>query len=145
MSVPKLIPYRAEHLLAFETRDVVTKEEIEWSVKKERWGPAFTAVDGDRILGSAGLILMWPGVGTPWMNLSEDIFKYRLWLHRTVKHFLSDYKRIYNLHRLEAVIIAGDKRNMDWIEALGFKPEPGTAHSYTTDKEDAVRYEWVRD
>ena len=67
---PILIPFAAEHLLAFVNRDSVTREDWRLAVEKERRGPAYTGIVGEIILGSAGIILMWPGVGAAWMVLS---------------------------------------------------------------------------
>lgn len=144
MTEPRLIPFQAEHLLAFQNRDTSVREELILGIKKERGGPAFTAVAGEFILGCGGVLLVWPGVGSAWMNLSEAVFLYRIWLTRTVKRALEDIMRAHNLHRLEAAVLANSERNRKWIESLGFRPEGGVARAYTQDRQDAVRYEMVR-
>lgn len=141
---PRLIPFRAEHLLAFSNRDTPVQEEIALSIKKERGGPAYTGIAGEMILGCAGVVIMWQGVGAVWMSLSDTVGLYKIWFHRICRRALADIMRAYDLHRIEAVVRSDNERNRKWIEALGFKPEGGTAHAYTQDRQDAVRYELVR-
>jgi len=142
--VPRLIPYRAEHLLAFSNRDTAAKEEVMMAVYKERWGPSYTAVMGDEILGCGGCVILWSGVGMLWMVLSESMARYKIWFHRVVSRALEDVIRSYKLHRVEVVIYADNKRNQKWIESLGFRREGGKAVAYTTDKRDVIRYERVK-
>lgn len=144
MTEPRIIPFRAEHLVAFQNRDTPVREELMLAIQKERGGPAYTGVAGEVILGCAGVIILWSGVGAAWMVLSDTAALYRIWLTRTVRRAMADVMRAYGLHRLEALVIADSERNQKWIEALGFRPEGGTAHAYTQDRQDAVRYELVR-
>ena len=141
---PQLIPFRAEHMLALANRDTPVREELMLAIKKEREGPAYTAVLGETVIGCAGVILMWHGMGVVWMTLSETAALYRIWLTRTARRALADIMRAHGLHRLEAVVRADNERNSKWIEAMGFKPEGGIAHAYTEDRQDVIRYELVR-
>lgn len=150
---PKLIPFRAEHLLYFQNRDTPEPEEIRLAIEKERGGPAYTAIvvrpgspqAGETILGCAGVVIVWSGMGSAWMTLSEAAALYRVWMTRTVRRCLADIMRAYDLHRLEAVIRADNERNRRWIEALGFRPEGGIARAYTPDRKDVVRYELIQE
>ena len=144
MNNPQIIPYRAEHLLVFQNRDTQRKEELLLAVNKEKWGPAYTAVAGDEILGCAGIVLLWSGVGTVWANISESMGKYKIWFHRTVSRILDDVIRGYDLHRVESVALADNYRNQNWLMSLGFRPEGGRAIAYTSDKQDMIRFERVK-
>lgn len=145
--MPKLIPFKAEHLMAFVNRDTWTQSDWRGVLEKER-NPSFTAVADDlfqTVIGCAGVIIIWPGVGIAWMNLSKEIESHGIWMTRTVKHILRDITRSFNLHRIEAVVLADNERNTKWIRLLGFTRENGTARKYTQDKMDSVRYELVED
>ncbi len=142
--IPQIIPYRAEHLLVFQNRDTQRKEELLLAVNKEKWGPAYTAVAGDEILGCAGVAILWTGVGAAWVNISESMGAYKIWFHRTVSRMLADVIRGYDLHRVEAVALADNERNQKWFKSLGFRPEGGKAIAYTSDKQDIIRFERVR-
>lgn len=106
-------------------------------------GPAYTAVLGERVIGCAGLVMLWPGVAAAWMVLSEDIGAHRFWLTRIVRRFLGDFTRAFRLHRVEAWALAESVRNQRWLWALGFKPEGGIARQYLSDRRDVIRYERV--
>jgi hypothetical protein len=94
--------------------------------------------------GCAGVVLLWPGVGSCWMIVTEELGTHGLWLTRTVKTFLREMIRVHDLHRLEASSVNGD--NGRWLEALGFTSErDGVAQQFLSDRRNVVRYEWVRD
>jgi len=136
---PRLIPFKAEHLLDFVDRDLVMLCDIELGVARERGGPAFTGMIDDTVLGCAGVTLLWPGVGIAWMVLSKEIDHFGIWMTKMVRAALSDVMRSCNLRRVEAVVLADDARNLRWIRTLGFARENGLARAYTQDKRDVVR------
>lgn len=143
--MPILVPFKAPHLVALQPRDEVGPDGWAQARQKETMGPAFTLLDGDRILGCAGVVIAWPGVGLGWVVLTEEIRPYGLWLTRHVRCILRDIMRAYRLHRVEAAILCGNERNLRWAEAFGFRPEGGIARAYTSDRRDAVRYQLMRD
>jgi len=139
---PRLVPYRAEHLLLFYHRDASNySDNVRFSVDKERQGPAFTAVYEDAVLGCAGVQIAWPGHGVAWSVFSPEILKWPVWLTRTCRNALRDIIRSHNLRRVEMVAIAEDDNAIKWAYALGFVVENGRAHRYTHSGEDVVRFE----
>lgn len=138
---PKLIPFRPEHLVSTINRDSGQRESVSLGSEQAQHGLAFTGVLGDRILGCAGIVMPWPGIGMAWMVLSEDIGGHSVWMTRMVKGFMRDVVRCYNLHRIEAVVLSDNVRNQRWIERLGFSRENGAARQYTPDRKDMIRYE----
>lgn len=108
-------------------------------------GPSFTAVIDDRPIGCAGIVFPWPGVGSTWMVLSDEIGEHGLWMYRTVRKFLDHMITLHNLHRLEGVALADSPRNQSWHEGLGFHVEQqGVARGFLADGRSVVRYEWVK-
>lgn len=145
VAAPTLRPFRASDLDALVNRDgaQIDRQQL---LAQARSGPAFTAeVDGVP-LGCAGVVLLWPGVGSAWMVLTEEMVLHRLWLTRTVRHFLEDMTRVYRLHRIEAVALDDVTRNQGWLELLGFETEKdGRARHYLSDGRSMVRYERIRE
>jgi RimJ/RimL family protein N-acetyltransferase len=125
-------------------RDTAHQEPWTLAIEKQQSGPAMTGILGETMLGCAGIILPWPGMGLAWMVLSEQIGEHGLWMTKMVKRFLDDAIRCYGLHRLEAVVLSDNECNQKWIERLGFTRENGCARAYTQDRRDVIRYEWVR-
>ena len=139
-TTPRLIPFQAQHLLALSFRDGDRRETIRSAVRHETEGPAYTAIGDGMILGCAGVALAWPGVGCAWAVLTDDLMKkFPIWTTRTIRYFINDARRAFNLHRLEMVALS---HNVRWAAALGFVPEQdSTARAFTADRRDAVRLE----
>lgn len=143
--MPRLIPFHVEHLMRLANRDGWHGATAKLAAEQATGGPAFTAVEGNRMLGAAGVLVPWPGVGMAWMVLAADIAPYGLWLTRTVRRVLDDVTRAYRLHRVEALALVESERNQRWLEVLGFGRErDGVAQAYTADRRAMVRYERVR-
>lgn len=131
-------------MLAFANRDTHVIQELRLAEDKQRRGPAFTAVVEESILGCAGIMLMWEGVGVAWCAFGPHIDRYAVWMTKHVRRVLDDTMRSLNLHRMEAVVLADNITNMRWIQMLGFTPEVNSiAKQYTPDKRHVVRYEYV--
>lgn len=140
----RLVPFKAQHMLLFSNRDNVIQDII-LHEQKEHLGPAFTGFTNEgKIVGCAGIMIMWPGVGIAWCAFAEDIREHGLWMTGMVKRVMQDVIRNHNLHRLEAVVLSDNMRNVKWIEALGFtREENSVARKYTQDRKDVYRYEYV--
>lgn len=143
MSKPFVIPFKATHLLSFVNRDTDMLVYMRDATRKELAGPAYTGVYNDKVIGCAGVMLLWPGVGEAWVALDKDIEKHGLWMTRVIKHIFRDIIVGCRLHRVEAVVLADNDRNLKWIRTLGFGRENGTARQYTSDKKDVVRFEFL--
>ena len=144
MTRPLLRPFRAEDLLTFANRDGWHGQTVRLAIEKERGLVAFTAEADGQILGCAGIVSPWPGVGICWMELAEGMARHRLWMTRITRRVLEDTVRAHGLHRLEAVVLADNERNQRWIEAFGFEQEGGKARAYTADRRDVIRFQRVR-
>lgn len=139
--IPRLVPFRAEHLVDLVDRDGLVPSTWEYAVTLERGGPAYTGVVDGKVIGCAGVRVLWPGVGEAWASLSQDAGRYGLWLTKIFRSVLTDIVRTQGLHRVEAQVLGDSERNRAWIEKLGFRREYGTAFRYTTDQRNVTRYE----
>lgn len=143
---PHLRPCQLADLLRCVNRDGVQGADPQMAAHQLTAGPAFSAWEGERLVGCAGVGLLWPGVGHAWMVLPEAINGHGLWLTRAVARILGDIERAYGLHRLEATCLTDSPRNQKWLEVMGFHVEQaGTARKYLIDGRSVLRYERVRD
>lgn len=140
---PIIIPYKAEHLMAFEDRNKWTVNSWQIALGRET-GPAYTGMIGDQILGCAGVMLPWPGMGIAWVTLSPfAAIHYGMWMTRTCRRVLNDIQKSFNLHRLEAVATEDSLMNQRWLELMGFVKENGHATAYLPDQRNVIRYERI--
>lgn len=144
MDNPRLIPFKAEHLLTFTSRDYEYHEPYEDMLEKEKRGPAFTATANGEIIGCAGVIIQWTGMGSAWAVFSPKISTYPIWTTRMVRRALRDIVRSYQLKRIEMAALKNNVRNQNWALFLGFTPERnGVARSFGYNGEDLIRYELI--
>lgn len=143
-TVTRLIPFQAEHLFEFKDRDWDVLPTFEEGRIKQRGGPAFTAVINDKIVGCAGIQIMWPGVGSGWVCFGKEIERHPIWFTKMVRAVVQDTIRVYKLHRIEAQVLVGEKQNHQWARLLGFTLERNAcARKYTQDERSIARYELI--
>ena len=100
------------------------------------------------VLAIAGILPRWPGHGTAWAFISDDITG-REWVDitRATVEYL-DNALATDYHRVEAWAHADPPEWRDiacgWLERLGFKRE-GTARKFTPDGADMIMYARTRD
>lgn len=82
-------------------------------------GLAWTALDGERVIGVGGLLPEWHNRAVAWTMLSGDIGHHFSAVHRATKNFLvrSPYRRI------EAHVDVGFEPGIRWMRMLGFEFE----------------------
>ncbi len=128
----------------FINRDNPVFEGLRFAIGKEQGGPAYTAMIDGKVLGCAGVVIPWPGMGIAWVTFDKSIERYGLWATRTIRRMFNDIIKGLHLYRVEAVVLTDNIRNQRWIEMLGFTKENGTARAYTPDGRDVLRYELIR-
>lgn len=139
----ELRPFHVSDLDACESRD---REQVidGMAIVQQHQGVAFTAVEDGQVIGCAGIVIGWPGVGFAWMCLSDKMNGHGTFLVRTVKNVINDATRALGLHRLEAVCLADSARNQRFLEALGFVRErEARARMFYSDGRDVLRYERI--
>ena len=132
----KLIPFRAEHLMMFIDRDGL-EHTLRAGIEKEK-SPSFTALKGDQILGCAGVIIQWQGMGTALVVFSKEA--------KNIRCILRDIKRSHVLHRIELTVLDAHDAYELWAIKLGFEYESGArqvVRSYTPNKDNVIRMEMV--
>lgn len=117
----RAVPFEPWHLMALQ-RD--TSEAMATQAQfRQKAGVAYTAIDGDMILGCAGIIAE-KGVGGAWALLSEELKAgHKIWFLRTSKMLLDAAVKALKLRRIEALVDPDLKINCQWIEWVGFEFE----------------------
>ena len=115
------VPFEPWHLLALE-RDTSERKALQAQFR-QKCGIAYTAIDGDMILGCAGIIAD-KGVGGAWALVSDEIKQnHKFWFLRTTRMMLIAIVNALDLHRIEALVDPNIKPNCQWIEWIGFEFE----------------------
>jgi|GEM_PF-480816 len=107
-------------------------------------GPAYSAIVEDRVLLCAGIMLMWPGVGTAWAVVSPLIEVYPIAGSAAVMYGLQYLADKHKLHRIQAPVYEKFERGIRWVEFLGFKRE-GLLTAYGRNKENYIMYAYVKE
>ena len=102
-------------------------------------GPCFSGIDGNRVLGCAGLVKQWENRAIAWALLAGDIGTDFIRVHRAVDRFLD----ICGVNRVEAYVDAHFEQGHRWIQMLGFTQE-GYMKQFNPDGGDAVLYARLR-
>lgn len=115
----------------------------EYGRRLAAWGPAYTllAPTGD-LISSAGIGLLWPGVGEGWVIMSDLADHYMFSVHAVVKRIMIHLLRELHLHRLQITVPSGSDRARSWAHRLGFAWE-GDMRGYGPDRATYQRFAMV--
>ena len=125
------------------SRDGHGHNDLRQMYDNERFGPAFTGLCDDYIIGCAGVRLQHQGMGSAWAVLTDKVEQHKMWFTRVVREILWDTIRAFKLHRVECCVLANNYNNIAFVEWLGFTEEGGVARAFTVDKQDVIRFELV--
>ena len=84
---------------------------------------AFTAVDGVDVLGCAGVVTLWPGVGQAWAIFSDRLLAQPTSLTRGTARALDRIAAAQDLRRVQATVRDGHGAGARWLSFLGFELE----------------------
>lgn len=135
----KIVPFRAEHLEALvlqkAQRNMESYLTSDYGLILERAGQAFSAINGSRVIGCAGVEVLWRNRGVAWSLLGQITPVELLSVHRQVSTFLERQ----HLRRIEMMVDARHLPGQRWASMLGFQFE-GTLRAYTPDGRDCHLY-----
>lgn len=109
---------------------VMTHEAVETACAG---GMALAAVEGDKLIGMAGIYERWEGVGLAWALLAED-FSARRW---TVFKLMKRALDLSTYRRIEAYVVEGHDSGERLLEHLGFVRE-GTMRKFWQNKDHTL-------
>jgi hypothetical protein len=141
LATPKLVPFNHQHLLSIDNRDPWITDDH--AIRERDKNPGFSALVDDKVIMCAGVIIQWAGMGTAWSIVTTDFLKHRFWCTRMVRLGLRDIIKIWNLHRVEMVVLSDQPVNKKFAEMLGFERENGRARQYSATRDDVIRYEFI--
>lgn len=124
----KIVKFRAAHLAALQLQDAQSYfhdqiRSAEYATMLEQAGQAYTAIDGDTVIGCAGVTEIWAGRAVVWSLIGKTAGRHMIAMHRAVAGFLSTLR----YSRLELWVDDGFAPGMRWAKMLGFTcetPEP---------------------
>jgi hypothetical protein len=143
-----IVAFKPEHLKALVLQP--SQEYFGAEIQREGYGDylkasgqAFTAMDGDKVLGCGGCIEIWDNRAQIWALVSRDAGRHMIGIHRAVAGFLLAAK----WRRIEASVDVGFEAGIKWLEMLGFNNEtPGTPmRAYRPDGGNSYLFARVED
>lgn len=142
----KIVPFRAEHLRQLQVQNAQLKS-MSWMPADqaetiEQLGAieAYTAIEGDRVVGCAGVLELWKGRAAAWAFLAGDLGRKFVPFHRAVKRFLA----VAEYSRIEAEVALDFDEGHRWARILGFELENPRMRKYFPDGSDAALYVKVK-
>lgn len=106
----------------------------------EKFQMSFCGLDDQgKVVGIAGILPLWNGVGEAWSFLTPEVQKHPFTLHRAVKRGLEKIMNERCFHRVQTNVLLGNKVGEYWAERLGFHFE-SFLPMYGPNKESYSRY-----
>jgi len=148
MEPVEIIPFKKEHAIEIKVRkheDDLKRNQLyeTWAEMNELQGPAFTGLYEGKIVGCAGIRVLWPGVGEAWAIFSPEIVNLKQEAYHYVLKFLSQIVDDWKLHRVQAQARTDFPLASKYLEGLGFVFE-GLMRKYYDDGSDAYLFALVR-
>ena len=141
----RIVPFEAWHYLLLADH-AYPWEGLPWRPDPLRFalwahenGPAWTGFEEETMLGSAGVILRWPGLGYAWAVLTPAGRRRPIPVHRGVRRHFEDIIVKESLRRIDAEVLQVDRIACRWLERLGFQVD-GEMPAFGPRGEPFVRY-----
>lgn len=147
----KIVPFEIKHavrLMSGELTETTLQCSSDVAVRYAQTflmkGPSFTAIEDGVVIASAGVIVLWNGVGEAWALISKDGIKNRsIYVMRKCREYLRDIMNDLDLFRVQAHCHIELQDAVEFLEVLGFERE-GIMRHYWIDKSDHYLYSIVR-
>jgi len=114
-------------------------KDLDRLIKKHNKGCSFTGCTTEKIIGCAGILPIWGGVGHAWVVMGNDYRKHRIWIHKQVKDIFIKIAIGMHFKRVQANVQCDFYDAVRWIEALGFERE-SVLKRYGPDGKDHYMY-----
>jgi hypothetical protein len=144
----RIVPYEPWHYeylagKTFTTLKIGSEAIRLFSLAYDLRGVAVTIQDGNQVIGCAGIMELWPGVGEAWSMFTDEIRGHPFYLHSRTKKIMADMISSRNYHRVQATVLSTDPVAIKWIERLGFQKECNMKQ-FGSDKSDHFLYVRMR-
>lgn len=132
----RIVKLKPEHVRSIDLQDaqqyfagIVDTPGYAESLAASPW--SFAAIDGDEVLGCAGVYEVWEGRALAWALIGKTSGRHFKAIHRAVAGFLAQAK----WRRIEMVVDAQFDAGIRWARLLGMKQE-GLMRAYGPDGKD---------
>lgn len=115
----EVVPFEVWHLAQIDPPALSVEDVAQFEALFATSSPAYTAMDGGRVLGCAGVQIVGE-VGYAWAALSDAMRERPISLHRAIVRGLRDVEREYGLRSVEITVYEKFERAKTWAERLGF-------------------------
>lgn len=147
----KIISYKPEHFLTLRnTCDYFQQLHSLYSfgspadvARIYMRGPAYTLLKDDVIIGCAGVMKLWKGVGDAWMLATPLVQTHPKLVSKTVKKKLNEIIQDMRFERVQGIVRKDFEAGHRWIKWLGFHEE-GPLDRYFGGL-DFIRYALITD
>jgi len=144
-----IIPFEPEHLKLMAVREEEAdvkahKDFTKWAEANHTPGTSYSGFYEGRLLGCAGVRILWPGVGEAWAQFSPEIINFGKEAYVYVGEYLKKIIEDNNLHRVQGNVDSEFLIAHKYIQNLGFKIE-GKMLKYGPTGRDHYLYALVRD
>lgn len=138
-------PFKAEHLSKIKLQHWQASAQAEFANpdygKVLENSYAYSLVDGDTVLCSAGIMDIWPGRAMAWALVGEDAGKRFFEIHRNVSAAL----RLHPAKRIEMAVHVDFKEAHRWAKLLGMHCECDSMQAYAPDGSNHSLYVRIKD
>ena len=138
-----VVPFNRQHYIDMilqenqETQRILMTEEIMRLIEHH---DGFSALDGDEVLASAGVVELTTTRGLAWAYISANVGNRMLGVTRAVRRYLD----MSGLKRIEMDVDCDFHAAHRWAKMLGFEMECERRRAYTPDGRDCALYARVR-
>lgn len=140
-----IVAYQPEHLQTLVLQQAQAwmspmLTDPKYAESLRRAGPAFTALDGNRVIACAGVVRMWENRDSAWALLDQDCGRQFIGIYRGMQRFLD----LHDTRRVEASVDSRFEAGHRLMGMLGFKRE-GIMRAYLPDGRDCDLYARIKD
>ncbi|MCF7811451.1 GNAT family N-acetyltransferase [bacterium] len=144
-----IIPFEPDHVLLLGDRKEETEmrhheDFMKWAKENHTPGTSYSGFYEGKLLGCAGVRIMWKGVGEAWAMFAPEIIMYGKEAYVYVGEYLKKIMDDNNLHRVQGHVDSEFILAIKYIENLGFKIE-GKMRKFGPTGNDHYLYALVRD
>ena len=125
----RIIAFEPKHLeilnpRSFEGKEMFLLGDVQERAKEYlRYGPAFTGIEGEQIIGCVGLVVLWPGVAEAWA-VSTPLWPSKAKsVHKAITHGLKELSATLGLWRIQTAIHSEHVVSLRWLLRMGFNEE----------------------
>lgn len=118
-----VVPYRAEHhnAIAGQLGQAIGRPQDRTIY--ETGGPGFTLLYQGRVIASAGIIILWTGVGDAWAYLGPESRQHLRAIQLYTRRGLKMICQGHQLRRVQALVVKDFEAARRWAESFGFETE----------------------